>query len=407
MASNLLTDAALRRAHPQDAPYRLSDGNGLYLLVRPDGKRWWRLDYSFARKRQTLSLGVYPAVTLARARSRAAEIHQQLLDGIDPSAARKAKLAAGGTAEVPDAFEAIAREWQASRAPVLSNHTAANILKRLESNVFPYIGQKSVRALRAPDVLDVVRRIEERGLGETARRVHQLVGQVMRYAIATGRADADPTPALRGALKSVKVRHYAAVIEPSALGAMLRAFDGYTGGPVVRTALQLQAMLFVRPGELRHMEWAELDLEAAQWRIPAEKMKMREPHIVPLAPQALALLKDLQPLNSRSRYVFPSPRSKDRPMSENAVNVALRTLGYDRDTVTGHGFRATARTILDEKLRYRVEVIEMQLAHAVRDPLGRAYNRTKYLEDRKDMMRHWADYLDKLKAGADIVQLRA
>ena len=407
MASNLLTDAALRRAHPQDTPYRLSDGNGLYLLVRPDGKRWWRLDYSFARKRQTLSLGVYPAVTLARARSRAAEIHQQLLDGIDPSAARKAKVAAGGTAEVPDAFERIAREWHASRAPVLSSNTAANILQRLEANVFPHIGQKSVRTLRAPDVLDVVRRIEQRGLGETARRVHQLVGQVMRYAIVTGHADADPTPALRGALKSVKVRHYAAVIEPSALGAMLRAFDVYTGGAVVRAALQLQVMLFVRPGELRHLEWAELDFEAAQWRIPGEKMKMREPHIVPLAPQALTLLKGLGPLTRRSRYVFPSPRSKDRPMSENAVNVALRALGYDRDTVTGHGFRATARTILDEKLRYRVEVIEMQLAHAVRDPLGRAYNRTKYLEERKDMMLGWADYLDKLKAGADEVKLRA
>jgi integrase len=407
MASNLLTDAALRRAHPQDTPYRLSDGKGLYLLVRPDSKRWWRLDYSFARKRQTLSLGVYPAVTLARARSRAAEIHQQLLDGIDPSAARKAKIAAVGAAEVPDAFERIAREWHTSRAPGLSSNTAASILKRLEANVFPHIGQKSVGTLRAPDVLDVVRRIEERGLGETARRVHQLVGQVMRYAIATGRAVADPTPALRGALKSVKVRHYAAVIEPGVLGAMLRAFDGYTGGPVVRTALQLQAMLFVRPGELRHMEWDELDFEAAQWRIPGEKMKMREPHIVPLAPQAVALLKALQPLTRRSRYVFPSPRSKDRPMSENAVNVALRALGYDRDTVTGHGFRATARTILDEKLRYRVEVIEMQLAHAVRDPLGRAYNRTKYLEERKDMMLGWADYLDKLKAGADVVKLRA
>ena len=407
MASHLLTDAAIKRAHPQDKPQRLFDGDGLYLLVRPDGKKWWRFDYSHDRKRQTLSLGVYPDVTLARARSRAAEIRQQLLDGIDPSAARKAKVTAGVTAAVPDSFEIIAREWHRRRVPTLSSNTAANILKRLQANAFPYIGQKSVRELRAPDVLDVLRRIEERGLGETARRVHQLVGQVMRYAIATGRADADPTPALRGALKPVLVAHRAAVLDTADLGKMLCAFDGYSGGAVVRAALILQAMLFVRPGELRHMEWSELDFDALQWRIPGQKMKMRETHIVPLPSQAVALLKDLQPLTSRSRYVFPSPRNKDRPMSENAVTAGLRSLGYSGDQVTGHGFRATARTLLDEKLRYRVEVIEMQLAHAVRDPLGRAYNRTKYLEERTAMMQTWADFLDKLKAGAEVVKLRA
>ena len=398
MASNLLSDAALRRAKPTDKLQRLRDGDGLYLLLRPDGKRWWRFDYRCGGKDKTLSVGVYPDVTLARARQRADEIRQQLLDGIDPSAARKAKVTGVATGEVSDSFEIIAREWHAGRAPTLSGNTSKNILLRLQNNAFPYIGQKSVRELRAPDVLDVLRRIEARGLGETARRVHQLIAQVMRYAVATGRADADPTPALRGALKPVMVRHHAAVIEPVELGAMLRAFEGYSGGVVVRTAVQLQVMLFVRPGELRRMEWAELDLDGAQWRIPGEKMKMREPHIVPLPQQAVALLKDLRPFSSRSRYVFPSPRSNDRPMSENAVNVALRALGYDRDTVTGHGFRATARTILDEKLRYRIEVIEMQLAHAVRDPLGRAYNRTKYLEERNDMMQAWADYLDKLKA---------
>ena len=403
MASNLLTDAALRRAKPSDKLQRLRDGDGLYLLLRPDGKRWWRFDYRHEGKDKTLSVGVYPDVTLARARQRAAEIRQQLLDGIDPSAARRAKV----TGEVPDAFEVIAREWHARGAKTLSRNTSTNIIRRLEVNAFPWIGQKPVRELRAPDVLAVLQRIESRGLGETARRVHQLVGRVIRYAIATGRADADPTPALRGALKPVTVRHHAAVTEPVELGAMLRAFEGYTGGVVVRTALFLQVMLFVRPGELRHMEWAELDMEGAQWRIPGEKMKMREPHIVPLPPQAVALLKDLQPFSSRSRYVFPSPRSKDRPMSENAVNAALRAMGYDRDTVTGHGFRATARTILDEKLRHRIEVIEMQLAHAVRDPLGRAYNRTKYLEERAATMQAWADYLDKLKAGAEARPLRA
>ncbi|CDW95062.1 MULTISPECIES: integrase arm-type DNA-binding domain-containing protein [unclassified Thiomonas] len=406
MASNLLSDAALRRAKPTDKLQRLRDGDGLYLLLRPDGKRWWRFDYRCGGKDKTLSVGVYPDVTLARARQRADEIRQQLLDGIDPSVARKAKVTGVVTGvvtgEVSDSFEIIAREWHAGRAPTLSGNTSKNILLRLQNNAFPYIGQKSVRELRAPDVLDVLRRIEARGLGETARRVHQLIAQVMRYAVATGRADADPTPALRGALKPVMVRHHAAVIEPVELGAMLRAFEGYSGGVVVRTAVQLQVMLFVRPGELRRMEWAELDLDGAQWRIPGEKMKMREPHIVPLPQQAVALLKDLRPFSSRSRYVFPSPRSKDRPMSENAVNVALRALGFDRDTVTGHGFRATARTILDEHLRYRVEVIEMQLAHAVRDPLGRAYNRTKYLEERKDMMQAWADYLDKLKADSAI-----
>ena len=406
MASNLLTDAALRRAKPSDKLQRLRDGDGLYLLLRTDGKRWWRFDYRHEGKDKTLSVGVYPDVTLSRARQRAAGIRQQLLDGIDPSAARKAKVT-GAPVDVVDAFEVIAREWHARRSETLSVSTSTNIIRRLEVNAFPWIGQKPVRELRAPDVLAVLQRIEARGLGETTRRVQQGIGQVMRYAIATGRADADPTPALRGALKPVTVRHHAAVIEPAELGAMLRAFEGYTGGVVVRTALLLQAMLFVRPGELRHMEWAELDVDVAQWRIPGEKMKMREPHIVPLPLQARKILQDLHPFSRGSHFVFPSPRTRKRCMSENAVTAALRALGFPGDVVTGHGFRATARTLLDEKLRYRVEVIEMQLAHAVRDPLGRAYNRTKYLEERKDMMQAWADYLDKLKAGAEVIPLRA
>ena len=395
MANNLLTDAALKRAAPGEKPYRLSDGAGLYVIVRPDGAMWWRMDYRFQGKDRTLSLGVYPAVSLKRGRERAAEIREQLLDGIDPSAMRKAKAAG----VISDSFEAIAREWHARRAPTLSSNTAGNLIKRLEANAFPIIGQKSVRGLRAPDVLNVLQRIEARGLGETARRVHQIIGQVMRYAVATGRADVDPTPALRGALKPLVEQHRAAVLDPAELGKMLRAFDGYNGGPVVRAALHLQALLFVRPGELRQAEWSEIDFERNEWRIPGEKMKMREPHIVPLPLQAWKILKDLRPFTRDSRFVFPSPRTRERCMSENAVTAALRALGFPGDVVTGHGFRATARTLLDEKLRYRVEVIEMQLAHAVRDPLGRAYNRTKYLEERAEMMQGWADYLDKLKAG--------
>ena len=405
VANNLLTDAALKRAAPQEKAYRLRDGAGLYAIVRPEGAIWWRLDYRFQGKDKTLSLGVYPAVTLKRARERAAEIREQVLDGVDPSAVRKAKAAG----IVSNSFEAVAREWHARRAPTLSSNTATNLIKRLEANAFPIIGQRSVRELKAPDVLDVLQRIEKRGLGETARRVHQIIGQVMRYAVATGRADVDPTPALRGALKPVMEQHRSAVLDPAELGKMLIAFDGYTGGPVVRTALALQVLLFVRPGELRQAEWSEIDFERSEWRIPGEKMKMREPHIVPLPHQALALLDELRPFTRSSRFVFPSPRTRERCMSENAVTAALRALGFPGDVVTGHGFRATARTLLDEKLRHRVEVIEMQLAHAVRDPLGRAYNRTKYLEERAEMMQAWADYLDKLKAGAGakVVKIRA
>lgn len=419
--TRLLDEVKVRNARPRGHLYRMNDGGGLYLLVQPQGAKCWRMDYVFDGKRKTLSVGLFPEVKLPEARERAGEIHAQLADGIDPSAVRSAvKEAAREETRLrleTGSFEAVAREWHAKRAGRVSGHTYVNQLKRLENDVFPWVGKIQTDSLRAMDILKVLQRIENSGRLEVAKKARQLIGQVMRYAVVTGRGEVDPTPALKGAIRPPRVEHMPAVTEPADLGKLLLAIDGYQGGHVVRAALALAPLLFVRPGELRQMEWAELDdLDgpAPCWRIPAEKMKMREPHLVPLCRQAAAIINDLRPLTCRTylgsrdpdRYVFPSGRTRDRPMSENGVTAALSALGF-RDVQSGHGFRATARTLLDERLRYRVEVIEMQLAHAVRDPLGRAYNRTRYLEERTAMMQAWGDYLDRLRADARAAGLRA
>lgn len=399
-----LTDTKARNAKPKSKQYKLFDNDGLFLLVVPAGGKWWRFKYRFGGKEKLLSLGTYPEVSLAMARERRDEARRQVADGIDPSQARKALKTT--QVQVENTFEVVAREWHSKFTPSWTPGHAATILKRLESNVFKWIGTRPILEVKAPELLMVLRRVESRGALETAHRIRAICSQVFRYAIATGRAERDPAADLRGALPPVKPNHHAALTDPDKVGGLLRAIDGYQGSCVTKCALRLAPLLFVRPGELRQMEWVEIDLEAAEWNIPAEKMKTRQPHLVPLARQAVEILHEIHPLTGAGRYVFPSARTPHRPMSNNAVLAALRRMGFAKEEITGHGFRAMARTILDEVLQVRPDFIEHQLAHAVRDPNGRAYNRTAHLPERRKMMQTWADYLDGLKAGAKVIPLQ-
>lgn len=418
MARHLIkTDVTIRNSKPTDATLRLNDGDGLYLLIKPNGAKWWRLDYSTGGKRKTLSIGVYPDTGLKAARDKADEARQLVAAGTDPSDIRKAKKAQQARLqeadrrvadELPavDSFEEVAREWFVKFSAEWAVSHADKIIRRLERDIFPWIGKRPIASVNAPELLSVLRRIEERGAVETAHRAHQNCGQIFRYAIATGRAERDPSPDLRGALPAVKQTHHAAITDPKAIGELLRAIDGYQGYFVTKCALRLAPLVFVRPGELRKAEWTEIDLDKMEWNIPAARMKMREPHLVPLSTQAVEILCELHALTGGGRYVFPGARTNGRPMSDNAVLAALRRMGFAKDEMSGHGFRAMARTILDEVLQVRPDYIEHQLAHAVRDPNGRAYNRTAHLAERTKMMQHWADYLDKLKAGADVIPLQ-
>jgi len=388
-----LTVAAVKSAVARAAPYKLADGGGLYLLVNPKGSKYWRYKYRYGGIEKVLAFGVFPEVGLQEARKRHQEARAQLREGSDPSQIRRVQKAAA-VREGLDSFEAIAREWQAIHMQAKAVSYQERVEGVLQRFLLPYLGSYPVSQLTAPEVLAVLRRIEERSI-DTRHRASSILGMIMRYAIATGRAERDPTPSLRGVLKTKRQQHYAAVTDPEALGHLLKAIDQYPGTAVVSVALKLTPLLFVRPGELRHMEWSEIDLTEARWDIPSEKMKGGQSHIVPLARQAAELLQELYPLTGRGRFVFPSARGRSRPMSENAVRVALQSLECGK--LTAHGFRATARTLLDEVLRERIDLIEHQLAHAVRDPLGRAYNRTAHLEERIAMMQRWADYLDELK----------
>ncbi|WP_242875760.1 tyrosine-type recombinase/integrase [Stenotrophomonas maltophilia] len=392
-----LTDTAIRKAKPGPKPTKLRDGGGLYVQLNPDGSRWWRWDYRrpVTGKRNTLSLGTYPEVSLADAHGRQAEARRLLASGIDPGEHRKAAKVAG-VEKAANSFEVVTREWLGKQKWVESYR--CKVVAWMDNDVFPWIGGRPVAELAAPDFLRVARRIEERGAIESAHRIMQNCGQVMRYAVATGRADRNPVADLRGALAPPMERHHAAITDPRELGGLLRAIDGYAGDASTRAALRLAPLVFVRPGELRHAEWSEIDFDAGEWNIPAHKMKMREPHLVPLSSQAVAILRDLQPLTGHRQYVFPGGRSPKRPLSDNALTAALRRMGFDKETMTAHGFRATARTLLDEVLGWRPDLIEHQLAHAVRDPNGRAYNRTSHLPERRKMMQAWADYLDALRA---------
>lgn len=391
----MLSDLTIRRAKPgynpatkeaidPSKPYRMADGAGLYVEVSPAGGKLWRWKYRFGGKEKRLSLGAYPAVTAAAARDKRDAARKLLAAGVDPGEQRKAEKAAG-VERAANSFEVIAREWLGKQTWV--EHYRVKVEAWMANDVYPYIGGRPVAELSAPEFLRVGRRMEERGALESAHRVLQTCGQVMRYAIATGRADRNPVADLKGAIASPAERHHAAITDPVVLGGLLRAIEGYTGDTTTRAALKLSALLFVRPGELRHAEWSEIDLDAGEWNIPAGKMKMRQPHLVPLCEQAVAILRELQLLTGRGQYVFPGGRSPRRPMSNNAINAALRRMGYGTDAMTAHGFRATARTILDEVLGYRVDYIEHQLAHAVKDPNGRAYNRTAHLAERRKMMR--------------------
>jgi len=399
-----LTDTALRKAKPSEKPQKLADEKGLYLLLNPSGSKWWRLDYRFDGKRKTLSMGVYPDVSLKDAREKRDEARKLIAQCVDPGEHRKATKAARVDSRA-NSFEVIAREWFAKNKSSWVPGHADKIIRRLERDIFPWVGSKAIADLTAPQLLSAIRRIESRGALETAHRALQNCGQVFRYAVATGRASRDISADLRGALPPAKETHLAAITEPAKVAPLLRAFDSYTGSFITKCALRLAPLVFVRPGELRQAEWADIDLEAAEWRYIVSKTQT--PHLVPLSKQAVAILTELRALTGRGRYVFPGARSSSRPMSDNAILAAMRRMDIGKDEMSGHGFRAMARTILDEVLGVRPDYIEHQLAHAVRDPNGRAYNRTAHLDERRKMMQLWADYLDKLKAGAEIIPIRA
>lgn len=384
---------------------KYTDGGGMYLLVSASGK-YWRMNYRFEGKRKTLALGVYPAVSLAEARKRRDKAREQLAKDIDPSTAKredrqaKADLAA-------NTFELVARTWLKKTAAKRKDVTQDRITTLLEHDVFPFIGNLPIHTIGPRDVLDkAVRKVEARGSIDTAHRAKQICGQIFRYAVAVGLADRDVTADLRGALAEIPKAHFAAITEPKQAGDLMRSIFDYTGHPGTVAALKLSPLVFVRPGELRTAEWAEIDLEAAEWRIPGSKMKMKVDHIVPLSTQAVEILRSVHPISGHGRYVFPSLRTGERPMSDNTINAALRGLGYSKEVHTAHGFRAMARTILDEVLGERVDFIEHQLAHTVKDPNGRAYNRTAHLPARREMMQRWANYLDKLRIGADVIPIR-
>jgi integrase len=400
-----LTDTQINKAKPQDKDVKMFDGGGLYLLITPTGGKLWNLKYRFAGKEKKLSLGAYPAIALTDARKRREEAKKLLANGIDPGEVKKAQKAAI-VAETENSFEAVAREWHTKYKVTWSAVHASTIIDRLEKEIFPWLGTRPIEEIKAPELLTCLRRMESRGALDTAHRVRNHCSNVFRYAIATGKAERDIAADLRGALPPVKGSHFAAPTDPKTVAPLLRAIDSFEGSFVVKCAMQLAPMLFVRPGELRGAEWSEIDLEAAEWIIPAERMKMKVAHLVPLCKQAVEILKALRPLTGHSKYVFPCHRSPLRNMSENAVNAGLRRLGFEKSEITGHGFRAMARTILDEVLNVRPDFIEHQLAHAVKDPNGRAYNRTAHLAERKKMMQLWADYLDGLKAGAKVIPFK-
>jgi integrase len=364
----------------------------------------WRFKYRLGGKEKQLAFGSYPEIPLADARQRRDDARKLLVNDVDPGEIRKARKAAT-IAETENSFEVVVREWHNKFSATWSPSHAETTLRRLQSVVFLIIGPSPIGEIKPLEVLAILRRIESRGSLETAHRIKTICGQVFRSAVATGRAERDCIDDLKGALPPYKKGHLAAITDPKEVAPLLRDIDGYQGSFVVKCALQLAPLVFVRPGELRQAEWTEIDLDAAEWNLPAERMKMKVAHLVPLSTKAVAILRELEPLTDRSRYVFPCHRSFVRPMRNNAINAALRRLGFDKDEMTGHGFRAMARTILDKVLQVRPDFIEHQLAHAVKDPNGRAYNRTAHFAERRRMMQQWADYLDKLKSGAKVMQL--
>ncbi|WP_024931074.1 integrase arm-type DNA-binding domain-containing protein [Methylophilus sp. OH31] len=398
-----LSDTALRNAKPADKPYKLYDERGLYLIVNPNGGKWWRLKYRLDGKEKTLSLGVYPDVSLAQARTKRDDARALVAEGKDPSEARKetkiqAKLSLQNT------FEAIANEWHSLHNKSKSERHQQRVKRWLEFYLYPSLGQKVISNITAPMVLETTSILQKQGKLETAHRIIQTAGQVFRYAIQKGFAAYNPAPDLKGALPPPVVKNMAAMIEPKDFADLLRNIDKYNGTLTVRCALKLAPLLFQRIGELRHMKWADLDFEKSEWRYFVTKTKTQ--HIVPLSSQAVAIIETIRPFSGNGIYVFPGGRTHERPMSENAINAALRNMGYDTQVeITGHGFRAIAQTLGEQELGLDPKHIERQLAHSVANPLGTAYERAQFLKDRKVMMQKWADYLDELKAGAKVIPL--
>jgi integrase len=399
-----LTDTQIKVIKPEAKARKLADEKGLYLLLQPTGAKLWRLKYRFGGKEKLLALGSYPDVGLKDARNRRDEARKLLADGVDPCEQRKAQKAAGEI-RAANSFEVICREWLEKWRTTVEPAQHTKALARFEKNVFPWLGGRPIAEITAPEVLAVLRRVDERGARYTAHKVKSEISQTFRYAVATGRAERDPCPDLRGAIPPAKGENFAAITDPKEVGALLRAIDAFRGTFIVKSALLLAPLVFVRPGELRKAEWSEIDFDKQEWNIPAKRMKARQPHLVPLSTQSMAILRELQPLTGRGVHIFAG-RDPKKPMSEAAVNAALRRMGYDTKTeMTGHGVRAMARTILHEEMGVDRDVIEHQLSHRVPDALGSAYNRTKFIKERRSMMQRWADYLDKLKAGADVIEL--
>lgn len=402
-----LNASQVERARPGERAYKISDGQGLFLLVNPDGSKWWRMAYRYGGKQKSISMGVYPDVGLQEARDRLSDARRLLRDGVDPSAARKAAKESQ-TELTQNTFDSATTAWIARNANTWSGSTLRQTQSRLNRDVLPYLKTRPIREITAPEILKVVQRVVDRGAIETARRVLRIIQQVMTFAVVTGRLDANPATDLGQALPTAKVTHMASLTTPDDVAGLMRAIQGYQGEPVTRAALRLAPLVFVRPGELRQATWSEIDLDAARWEIPAKRMKMDSDHIVPLSSQAVEILADLQPLTGQGELVFPGARSATRPISDNTLNAALRRMGFTKEQMTAHGFRAMARTMLEEELGFRYEIIEHQLAHVVRDANGRAYNRTRHLKDRARMMQAWADYLDRLRDGSgNVAELRA
>ncbi|UCV14126.1 tyrosine-type recombinase/integrase [Quatrionicoccus australiensis] len=400
-----LSDTGIRASKPREKAYKVADEKGLFLLVNPGGSRLWRLKYRIDGKEKLMALGAYPDVGLKDARDKRDEARKLIAAGIDPAQKKKSDEAEAKE-RATNTFELVACEWHENVKGEWIEKHAVRTMKLFERDLFPFIGGKPINEIKPRELLECLRRVEKRGTLSTAHRLLTQCGQVFRYGVASDRCERDTAADLRDALvKKPQVEHFAAITDPKRVGELMRMIDAYQGTAIVSAALKLSPMLFVRPGELRIAEWSEMNLDAAVWELPAKKMKMRNPHVVPLPAQAVAILRELHEMTGHGKHVFPSWGGDKRPMSSNTVRVALRAMGVTAEEMTAHGFRAMARTILDEVLGFRVDLIEHQLAHNVVDPNGRAYNRTAFLVERRDMMQRWADYLDKLKAGAEVIAL--
>lgn len=409
-----LTATELQKAKPREKDFKLFDGGGLYLLVTPSGGKLWNMKYNRDGKEKKISIGAYPAVTLADARQRREEIKAMLTKGIDPGAVKKA-LKQAGADKVTNSFEVIAREWHSKFSVNWSESHTHSTISRLEKNIFPWIGNRPISEIEPPEMLSVLLRMEARGAAETARKMKIICGQIFRYGVATGRCKRDVTADLKGALRPPVTKNMAALTTPKEVAELLRASNEYQGTFVVKCALQLAPLWFCRPGELRKTEWVEIDFDKAELNVPIERLKLPtttkrknkgQLHLIPLSRQALSILKELYPLTGHSKYVFPSYRTLLRPMSEGAVLAALRKMGFTKEEMSGHGFRAMARTMIRQELHLDAEYIELQLAHATKSQNGTAYDRVSFLPERRAMMQQWADYLEQLKAGAKVIPLK-